>query len=252
MNQAGRKTDGLLKCWTTIVRFMKIPHTSLSLAGMILCCEIASGQGFVNLGFENTTLTRVLVNEYSGYYSTNATIPGWDWSPHANAGYSDPNTTVAFNDLALAASAVTLEGTNGPYRAISGKYSILLQGGSSFVSSASYASIGQTGQIPSSALSLIYWGGALQASFNGQPLAFYAMSNDPNFTVWGADISAYAGQTGQLLFTAPWQTTALLDNIQFSSSPVPEPSVFSLFICGTFLIFYRVTRPKTRIGNKFV
>ena len=187
MNQAGRKTDGLLKCWTTIVRFMKIPHTSLSLAGMILCCEIASGQGFVNLGFENTTLTRVLVNEYSGYYSTNATIPGWDWSPHANAGYSDPNTTVAFNDLALAASAVTLEGTNGPYRAISGKYSILLQGGSSFVSSASYASIGQTGQIPSSALSLIYWGGALQASFNGQPLAFYAMSNDPN-SRYGAQI----------------------------------------------------------------
>ena len=212
---------------------------------MILGGEIASGQGFVNLGFETTTLTGVLANQHSGYYETNATIPGWDWSPHANAGYSDPNTTVEFNSLALDAPAVTLHGTNDPYgyQAIRGKYSILLQGGSQFVSSSSYAAIWQTGQIPANAQSLTYWGGALQVTFNGQSLAAVPISVAASYTIWGMDISAYAGQTGQLMFTAPWQTSAMLDNIQFSSSPVPEPSIMSLFICGISLICYRVARP---------
>jgi len=228
------------------VRFMKMPHKCLSLALMILWGEIASGQGFMNLGFENTTLTGVLVNSDSGYYDTNATIPGWDWSPHANAGYSDPNTTVAFNDITLDSSGVTLHGTNDPtgFQALRGRYSILLQGGSQFVSSSSYASIGQTGQVPSSAESITYWGGALQVTFNGQPLTFNAMSNAPTFSVWVADISAYAGQTGLLLFTAPWQTTAMLDNIQFSTSPAPEPGTLSLIIYGSLYVCYRVTRQK--------
>ena len=231
---------------------MKIPRKSITLAVVILCCEIAFGQGFVNLGFENTTLTPILVNPLSGYYATNATVPGWDWSPHGTFGNGDPNTTVAFNNLALDAPYVTLHGTNDPYgyTAIRGKYSILLQGGSPFVSSASYASIGQTGQIPSTAASIIYWGGALQVTFNGQPLAFNAISNAPNYTIWGADILAYAGQTGQLLFTTPWQTSAFLDNIQFSSSPVPEPSILSLLsICFPFVV-WRKTLINTKMGSK--
>ena len=222
---------------------MRYSHITQSLAVVIFCCEIGYGQGFVNLGFETTTLTPILANPLSGYYVTNATVPGWSWTPQQNFGYGDPSTTVAYNDIALDAPAVTLHGSNDYTPAISGKYSILLQGGSRFVSSTSYASIGQTGQISSTALSLIYWGGALQVSFNGQPLSFSDMGDTPNYTIWGADISAYAGQTGQLLFTAPWQTSAMLDHIQFSSSPVPEPSVLSLFICGTLLICYRVTRP---------
>jgi hypothetical protein len=230
---------------------MKIPHISLSLAVVVLCCEIASGQGFVNLGFENTTLTPILANEFSGYYVTNATVPGWNWSPYQNFGYGDPSTTVAYNDIALDSPAVTLQGTGSPFApAIRGRYSILLQGGSQFVSSSSYSAIWQTGQIPATAESLIYWGGALQVTFDGQPLTPVAISNAANYTIWGMDISAYAGQTGVLQFTKPWLPTnfsdgALLDNIQFSSSPIPEPSALSLFICGIFLICYRVTRPNT-------
>jgi hypothetical protein len=121
-----------------------------------------------------------------------------------------------FNNIALDSPAVTLQGTNSPfYPAIQGNCSILLQGGSSSVPSTSYSSIGQTAQIPSSAKSIIYWGGALQVTFNGQALSFFDISDTPNYTIWGADISSYAGQTGQLLFTAPWQTTALRDNTQF-------------------------------------
>jgi hypothetical protein len=229
---------------------MKILHKCLSLPLALLCCEIASGQGFVNLGFENTKLTAFLVNEYSGYYATNGTVPGWDWSPHQTFGFGDPNTTVAFNNIALDAPYVTLQGANGFIPAIRGNYSILLQGGSFYVSSNAYAAIWQTGQIPSSAVSLIYWGGALQVSFNGQNLPLYDMGDTPNYTIWGADISAYAGQTGQLMFTAPWQTTAMLDNIQFSSSPIPEPTALSLFICGAFLIWFLVMPRNMKIARK--
>jgi hypothetical protein len=203
-------------------------------------------QGFVNLGFENTTPTRFLVNEFNpDYYATNATVPGWDWSPHFTAGFGDPNTTVALNNLALDSPFVTLQGTNSPYApAIRGEYSILLQGGSQFVPSTSYSAIWQTGQIPTNAESLIYWGGALQVTFNGQPLIPVAISNAANYIIWGMDISAYAGQTGELRFTKPWLPTnfsdgALLDNIQFSSSPIPEPSPLALTAVGTLLLGFR-------------
>lgn len=58
----------------------------------------------------------------------------------------------------------------------------------------------------------------------------------------------YAGQAGVLQLTKPWLPTnfddgALPDNIQFSSSPVPEPGALSLLIGGLCLIYYRVTRP---------
>ena len=233
-----------------VVRFMKLLQKCLSLAVLILGTEIASGQAFVNLGFENTTLTPYLVNVFSGFYTTNATLPGWFWSPQATYGYGDPTTEVMLNNFTLEAPAVSLHTSNDIFPAIRGKYSILLQGGGSFVSSSSAASIGQTGHIASAFASLTYWGDALQVSFNGQPLSFVAISNAPNFTVWGADISAIAGQTGELLFTAPWQTTGMLDNIQFSTSPIPEPASLTMFICGTFLICYRVSKLGCRFEKR--
>ena len=90
----------------------------------------------------------------------------------------------------------------------------------------------QTGLIPLSAESIIYWGGALQATFDNQPLTFNAIGSGSGYTIWQADISAYAGQTRQLEFTAPWQTQGLLDNIQFSANPVPEPGGLALGVLG--------------------
>lgn len=200
---------------------------------VVFSCQITSVQGFVNLGFENTTITPILVNSFSGFYDYIATAPGWTWTPQNNAPGVNVNSMVSLNDIALDAPAVTLQGTDSPYEpAISGKYSIFLQGGSFAVSPTSYAAIWQAGQIPSTAESMTYWGGPLQATFNGQALSFVALSDTPNYTIWGADISAFAGQSGQLQFTAPWQTAAFLDNIQFSSSPIPEPTALSLLIAA--------------------
>jgi hypothetical protein len=61
----------------------------------------------------------------------------------------------------------------------------------------------------------------------------------------GGDISAIAGQTGQLLFTALSGTIfnagyGLLDNIQFSTQAIPEPGVFGLFGFGALLLGFRL------------
>jgi len=195
-------------------------------------------QGFVNLNFENATITTVSFSFGNEYV---ATVPGWTWSPSVNPVNGDTNS-VPFNSFALDANEVTLQGTNSPfgiYPAIQGKYSILLQGGSSADPDTNGASIMQNGKIPATAKSITYWGDALQASFNGQSLAFSAIGSGSGYTIWQGDISAYAGETGQLEFTAPWQTSGMLDNIQFSTTPVPEPSTLVLSALGGLLLGLR-------------
>jgi PEP-CTERM motif len=196
-------------------------------------CGNGAAQGFVNLNFEQSVIN-------SGTSGT-ANVSGWtEYNGWSDVNYSG-GMTVVYNNQTLDDSGIALEGTDYWTPAIQGKYSILLFGGSIYAeNSTNGAAIGQTGQIPASAQSITYWGSALQVTFDGQPLSFTTISNEPNYTVWGADISAYAGQTGQLLFTAPWPNGGgLLDNIQFSSSPVPEPSALALFTLGGVLLAWR-------------
>jgi hypothetical protein len=217
---------------TTIQRSVQ---TAACSSLLLLSALVAAGQGtFQNLGFEDTTLTVILLNPGYPYpyYATNATLPGW--AP----------ATVPFNTLALDAPAVTLHGAD-PYRpSLSGTYSILLQGGSQWLPP-EYphgASIFQTGQIPAAAQSLIYLGNAaIQVSFNGQSLSSIALESAPSYTTWGIDISPYAGQSGELRFAVPWLTTSMLDGIEFSEMSVPEPSALSLSLIG-LLLLTRYTR----------
>lgn len=208
---------------------------------LVILSHSGWSQGFVNLNFENSKLTNIVV---FGFSTTSAIVPGWsvDTRNYANG---DTNS-IQYNTVTLDSAGVSLEGTNNPSgpSAIQGKYSIYLQGGTIFSQSGTNgASIWQNGTIPASSLSVYYWGGPLQVSFNGQALSFSAISNAPDYAVWGADISAYAGQTGEFLFNVPWQNSALLDNIQFSTSPIPEPSTFGLFVLsGLFFAWQRARK----------
>jgi hypothetical protein len=222
---------------------MKAPRILHLVVALIAWIPNAPAQGFLNRNFDTTTLTTV---HFPGGDRYTATIPGWAWNT-PNYVDGDPNS-VALNDIALDAPAVTLQGTSSPFfPALQGGYSVLLQGGTMagglVTGNTNGASVYQTGQIPSTSLSLTYLGsGSLQVAFNGQILPSVAISNAAAYTVWGVDISAYAGQSGELRFTSPWLAHGVLDDIRFSSTAIPEPETFSLACLGLLCLLITMRR----------
>jgi hypothetical protein len=195
----------------------------------LAAAQAGYAQGFINLNFETATIS-----------GGTATVPGWKVNTF-NYVNGDTNS-IPYNNIALDSPSVNLEGTDSPIPsvwAIQGNYSIFIQGGSRFSPDTNGASIWQTGQILAGSQSLTWWGDSMNVSFGGQSLSIMVLGSTPNYTIYGADISAFAGQTGQLVFSVPWQTSSMLDNIQFSSSPVPEPSTFALTALGGLLLGFR-------------
>ena len=209
---------------------MKTTKTQILIVLFLIVVQHGFTQGFVNLNFESAH-----VSGYSpgDFLPTSAAFPGWiAYAP------------VIYDTTSLGGALVILVDSNAPSGGaplpIQGNYSVLLEGSIPFA--ATSASIGQTGTIPITAQSLTFFAnqGGLQVAFNGQNLPFSAIGTGANYTIYGADISSYAGQTGQLLFTTPVQAFALLDNIQFSTEAIPEPNGLVLFGLGALLLgFFR-------------
>jgi PEP-CTERM motif len=190
----------------------------------LLLCQSSHAQGFVDLNFES---------------ATNNTIPGWT----AYFGASSLEI-IPYNALSLGGANVSLIDTNNSsgLRPLRGRYSVLLEG--SGLGTPTVAALGQTGQIPVSALSMSFLfrslNGELQVSFNGQPIPLFQTGSTTNYAILSGDVSVFAGQTGQLLFSAsPIHNAGFLDNIQFSSAPIPEPSALALVALGCGLFGFR-------------
>ena len=104
--------------------------------------------------------------------------------------------------------------------------------------------VGQSGTIPFDAKTLTFWGDnpAFVVTFSGQVLSYAAIASTTSYSIYAADISAFAGQTGELLFTTPAGPRALLDNIQFSNILIPEPGILSLVVVGASVLLIRRSR----------
>ena len=214
---------------------------------LLAFCLNGWAQAFTNLDFEHPILP--LVPVFGGVVPTGKAIPGWTAYLNGN-----PQSWIAFDGVTLGGAMVSLQDTNATFEGtvIQGNYSVLLL--SSTAGTQTSASIGQTGTIPITAETLSFWGqnvGGMLITFNGQPLSFMAISNTLNYTtIYGADISTYAGQTGQLLFTAlissSFSTGGDIDNIQFSSIPIPEPSAFAVAVLGALTLGYHYRRIRPR------
>ncbi len=74
------------------------------------------------------------------------------------------------------------------------------------------------------------------------------LGSGPNYFIMGGDISAYAGETDELRFTALPGTGGLLDNIEFSVSPVPEPGMMGWMMLGGIFLGSRL-RWKSMVRN---
>ncbi len=209
---------------------------------------LAFSQGFANLDFESAQVIPLTQGaDYPPYsIATTNALPGW-------AVYLGSSQQSQITDTpALGSTWVFLIATNG---ALSGNFSVGLQGGSTYSS----ASISQTGLVPVGTESLQFEAqsslaaipGSLVVSLGGQNILFSALSADSNYTLYGGNISpAFAGQTETLTFSAlesiyganNWD----IDNIQFSSIPTPEPSTVGLFALGGLLLGYRRWRQSPR------
>jgi len=106
--------------------------------------------------------------------------------------------------------------------------------------------LSQTGLVPSFAKSMdvdLAYSGVplLVVAMNGQTIPLIPIATFPNYTQYAGDISAFADQEVLLSFTElpPSGTPPSiveLDDIQFSTSPIPEPSTLALAAAGALLL----------------
>ena len=161
--------------------------------------SILAQGSFQNLSFEQANPGQTV--ESPNGYPVAYNVPAANALPYWNVYYGGvQQNTVNFNSPGLGSTLVTLVGEGWP--AIDGNYSVLLQGGQT----ASAASITQTAAIPSGMQSLYFeaqpGGGSLDVLIGTQTIPFTAVGTGPNYTLYGANISAWAGNTEQLTFSA--------------------------------------------------
>lgn len=187
---------------------------------------------FRNLDFESPI--QPLVPDPFFHVPITNTLPGW-------TGYIGATVVdwTLYNNISLGDAAISLQ-SSPSWPPIQGNYSVLLQ--QSFPSLSVVPSIGQIGTVPGDAQSVRYLGKpfynmSTAVSFGGQPLPVAILGGSADtFLIFGADISAFAGQTGELRFSGG----GYFDGIQFSNQPIPEPSTFGLFALGALLLGWRL------------
>lgn len=203
----------------------------------------ARGQGFLNLNFESAQNLpgNPPIPDGVQVAAANA-LPDW-------AAYNGPNS-LAFinyvsNYISGVSTSVTLEGGS---LALSGNLSVELFSG---------GSISQTGMVPESAESLqfeargpgpgdsIPQAAGFSVTLGGQTLSYSAFSEGSGYTIYGADIPAdMNGQMEALTFLIQGGESGQvqLDNIEFSSMSVPEPSASAFLGLGAILVGLRRCR----------
>jgi hypothetical protein len=188
---------------------------------------------FQNLNFEETTIPQ---NHAPGFVSATDAFPGW------SVYYGkDVQSEVLYGQMSFGFGSVSLVGTNGPGYTLEGEFSAFLNGAGGYPE----VSISQTGLVPVFAESLLFKAvsgrGPLVVLLDGQSLPFYSISTEDH--LYGADISAFAGQSVELKFSALQNLPALnfwsLDAIQFSTQVIPEPGTLALSVFGSLILFWR-------------
>jgi len=199
----------------------------IEIATMSFALSIHAQGTFQNLNFE-------LANPGSITFSLNVPVSSAlpDWTVTIGG---DQQMDVGYNSFSTGAPTVSLIGPGGPVTAIDGSYSVLLTG------STAIASISQTGLIPSGTQSLLFdaeqgtgggGNGLLDFVVGSQVVPVTLIATEPNYSLYGANISTWAGQTEQITFSAleGGLNNWTIDDISFSSQAVPEPNTVELIL----------------------
>jgi hypothetical protein len=189
------------------------------------------------LDFEQASLEPL--SPGSPFIATTNAFPGW--TVYANG---TPQPFVSYGEIYAPCVAGILDSNLPGNLVLSGRFSATL-GGSDLLNGIT-ASIGQSGVIPTGSESLRFLGsGGFSVSFAGHSLPLQDLGNGPNFSdIYGANIAAYAGAYGQLLFQAGPGGAYYLDDISFSTQAIPEPGVVPILALGALMPWLR--RPGQR------
>lgn len=173
-----------------------------------------------------------------------------DWSCFVGM---EPVSFVFYSDVALDSASIALLPSDTPIfpapdGVIDGRYSILLQSGYGQQGQNTPVSISQVGQIPFDAKSIRFRAtGPLLVSFDGNALPLLQLDSRDGATIYGSDLTIFAGQSGDLRFTSQTRFDHL-DGIVFSTVAIPEPSA-GILLLGGLGILWIGGREWFRAGN---
>jgi hypothetical protein len=226
---------------------MKIRYASFLLMGMLVFSRSSFGQSFVNLDFEDATIAPTPVGGWVYPADPAQCFPGWT--------VGGSGTVVMYNDLSLGAPAVCLMGPDFPnavhYTPLDGSYSTLLyySGGAG-----PPPTLSQTGLVPVGTQSINFLvsssASAAVVTLNGVPIPLVPIAGGR----LAGNVAAFAGSVAQLTFSTTGSYGVFgdhffyFDDVQFSPTSVPEPSICSLVIVCILLLGWRLKRPNMRIG----
>jgi hypothetical protein len=225
---------------------MRIKQVDIALVIALANASLVNAQGtFENLNFEDANIVPIPGQPYA--ITVANALPDWTVD-YGNV----QQTQILYNGPSLGAVQVTLlasgyPGVDGPI--IDGNFSVFLQGGL-FNGAQANASISQTGQIPLGTQSRLFEVGNSgenllpEVYIGNDQLTLFPVGTGQGVsdTIYGANISAWAGQTEQLTFSSPGMNV-LLDDISFSPGAVPETSPLALIGFGAlfFGLYRRLT-----------
>lgn len=195
----------------------------LTQAGISL---VAQGT-FRNLDFEESLL---ITGGPGRRVEAAEAIPGWS----AYLG-GVLQTTVLHNDVTIGAGHIAVESGMTP-SAIEGRFSVSL-----FTGLLGNAAISQLSVVPPRARSILFKSslpGPVSMPvlrLNGESASLFPLEHTSSYTLYGADVSSFAGRQTELRFIAEHELQSYsfrLDSIQFSTQAVPEPQTMALLVLG--------------------
>lgn len=197
-------------------------------------------QSFVNLDFEAATIAPTPVDGWTYPADPTQCFPGWT--------VGGSGIAVMYNTVSTGASAAILIGPNFPNALnttpLQGSYSVWLQFDGAPTGP---ATLNQTGLIPAGTQSIEFLVGNGETNaavtLNGVNIPLIQISTNK----MAGNIAAFAGNVAQLTFSTTTSANGnygnfYFDNVQFSTSGVPEPSELALAALGTFLLSFRCRR----------
>jgi len=208
--------------------------STTSLLAFLAICPSMNGQGTLqNLNFEQAH-----PGPLTGDPPSAANVPVTSALPSWSVFYGSVRQSyINVNAPSTGAPAVTLIAPGGG--PIDGNYSVLLQ------ASGPGVSISQSSTIPSGTQTLFFEAqpgfGSLNVLIGTQIVPIVAVGSGTDYTLYGANVSAWAGSPELLTFSAlgdlsqpnNWE----LDDISFSA--VPEPGIVALTAIGGLLFSAR-------------